>query len=195
MNWNDHSKLEGQHAPFSASGYQWLNYTPEKLVETYRNMQAKQKGTEDHEFAALCIKNRRKLQARDALAKHVNDAIGFKMAPEVLLYYSKYFFGTTDAIVFRKNTDKNFPDCHYELRIHDLKTGRIPVKGLHQLEIYAALFFLEYKIDPFDTKIELRIYQADNYITGNPTGKDIKPIMDKIVYFDGILNKENLMED
>ena len=194
MNWNDHSKLEGLHAPFSASQYSWLNYTPEKVVEVYRNNKAKEKGTLDHEFAAMCIKRRQKVQGRGAFAKHINDAIGFKMSPEVLLYYSDNFFGTTDAIVFKKNPNKE-SDCHFFLRIHDLKTGAKPVKTLHQLEIYAALFFLEYNIDPFDTEMELRIYQEDNYIIGNPTAKDIKPIMDKIVMFDELLNKEQAMED
>ena len=61
---------------------------------------------------------------------YVNDAIGFKMTPEQILYYSDNCFGTADAILFRNNF----------LRIHDLKTGKI--SGTHgaAFEIYAALF-------------------------------------------------------
>ena len=42
MQWNDHSRIEGQHATFSASKYNWLNYTDDKLVTVYDNMKAKE---------------------------------------------------------------------------------------------------------------------------------------------------------
>jgi hypothetical protein len=50
--------------------------------------------------------------------------------------------------------------------------------------VYAAFLFLEYKIKPEETEIELRIYQNDDVVIGNPTTKDIKPIMNKIILFD-----------
>ena len=52
MQWNDHSRIEGQHATFSASKYNWLNYTDDKLVTVYDNMKAKERGTVLHAFAA-----------------------------------------------------------------------------------------------------------------------------------------------
>lgn len=121
--------------------------------------------------------------------KYVNDAIGFRMTPEVQLYYSENCYGTTDAITFRNNDRSK--SKKYFLRIHDLKTGVTPA-SLHQLEIYAALFFLEYKIRPEDTEMELRIYQNDDVLIGNPKTKDIKPIMNKIVLFDKVIEKIKL---
>ena len=99
MNFNDHSKLEGLHAFLSPSSVSWLNYDPDKLVNTYINIQAKEKGTEDHIFAATCIKRRQKIYKMDEnLSNYVNDAISFRMNPEVVLYFSDYCFGTADAI-------------------------------------------------------------------------------------------------
>ena len=98
------------------------------------------------------------------------------MSTEVVLFYSKRFFGTADAISFRDNT----------LRIHDLKTGQRPVH-IEQLEIYAALFCLEYKIKPNSIKIELRIYQSDEVLVHEPTPEEIFDIMDKIVHVDKLL--------
>jgi hypothetical protein len=109
---------------------------------------------------------------------YVNDAIGYRMKPEQVLYYSDNCFGTADAISFRNNF----------LRIHDLKTGVTPAK-MEQLLIYAALFCLEYRIKPSDIEIELRIYQNDDYIFANPTAEDIVPIMDKIITFDKLIDK------
>jgi hypothetical protein len=100
------------------------------------------------------------------------------MSAETVLFFSPNAFGTVDAIAYR----------HRRLRISDLKTG-VSRTSEHQLEVYAALFCLEYEIDPFSMRdIELRIYQDGSvrvYI-GDPYF--IKGIMDKIVKFDGILN-------
>ena len=93
----------------------------------------------------------------------------------------KDFSGTADAISFRNNF----------LRIHDLKTGKTPTH-FEQLEIYAALFCLEYDFKPSDIDIELRIYQNDDIVIGNPTTKDIKPIMNKIILFDKRIEKLKL---
>ena len=60
---------------------------------------------------------------------------------------------------------------------------------MEQLEIYAALFCLEYKIKPADIDIELRIYQSDDIMIFNPTVEDIVPIMDKIITSDKIISK------
>jgi hypothetical protein len=108
----------------------------------------------------------------------VNDAIGYKMTPEQSLYYSNNAFGTADAISFRDNL----------LRIHDLKTGVSPT-SMHQLEIYAALFCLEYFELPEKIDIELRIYQSHDIVIHRPFAEDISQIMEKIVSFDKCLNK------
>lgn len=179
MNFNKHSKLEGTHAPFSASQPSWLNYTDNKAVEVFHNKKAAERGTRLHAWAKetidLGIKQPR---SKKTLCAYVNDAIGFKMSTEVVLYYSDRFFGTADAICFRDGF----------LRIHDLKTGKGKVH-MQQLMIYAALFCLEYKIRPGEIDMELRIYQNDEIVGFNPTAEDILPIMDYIVHIDKILEK------
>ena len=60
---------------------------------------------------------------------------------------------------------------------------------MEQLEIYAALFCLEYNKKPSDIDMELRIYQNNEIIVHNPTVEDILPIMDKIITFDKIIDK------
>lgn len=179
MNFNNHNKLAGLHAPFSPSQSSWLRYDDEKVVEVYRNKQAAQMGSRLHAWAKetidLGIKQPR---SKKTIYAYVNDAIGFKMSTEVVLFYSERFFGTADAICFRNNY----------LRIHDLKTGKTPVH-MEQLMIYAALFCLEYKIKPGDIEIELRIYQNDEIVYFNPTAEDIAPIMDTIIHLDKILQK------
>lgn len=179
MNFVKHSNLEGLHAPFSASQSAWLRYSDEKVVEVYRNKKAAEIGTKLHAWAKETIDlGIKQPKSKRTLYAYVNDAIGFKMSTEVGLYYSDRFFGTTDAICFRNNF----------LRIHDLKTGKGPVH-MEQLEIYAALFCLEYDIRPGDIKMELRLYQNDEVIVHTPTVEDIDPIMDRIVYLDELLTK------
>lgn len=185
MKWNPHSNLEGLHAFLGASKYSWLNYDDEKLIQTYCNFKAVKLGTELHDIAAQCIRHRIKLaKVKKTLNMYVNDAIGFRMKPEVVLMYSDNCFGTADAICFRKNT----------LRIHDLKTGSVPAK-MDQLGIYAALFCLEYDIRPGDIDIELRIYQNDDFDICTPGAEVISPIMDKIKHFDELLNKLKTEEE
>lgn len=179
MIFNNHSALEGQHAFLGASKYHWINYDESKVAESYSKFLATQKGTELHDFAAKCISLGQKLpKSQKTLNMYVNDAIGFKMVPEQPLFYSENCFGTTDAITFRNRM----------LRIHDLKTGVIPAH-MEQLEIYAALFCLEYKIKPADIEMELRIYQNNQILYENPTAETIVPIMDKIITFDKVINK------
>ena len=181
MIWNDHSRdvPEGSHAFLGASKYSWLNYTEDKLKETYKNLLAKERGTKLHNIAKELIEESIKLpKSNKTLNMYVNDAIGFKMRPEQVLYYSDNCYGTADAIIFKKNF----------LRIHDLKTGVTPA-SLHQLEIYASLFCLEYDIKPNDIEMELRIYQNDDILVGNPKAEDILPIMNKIIIFDRIIDE------
>ena len=109
---------------------------------------------------------------------YINDAIGFKMDTEVVLFYSENFFGTADAICFKDNF----------LRIHDLKTGKTPVH-MEQLMTYAALFCLEYKVKPAEIEMELRIYQNDEVIFHNPEPEEINDIIDKIVHLDNLIAK------
>lgn len=179
MFFNNHTNLEGLHAPFGASKSSWLRYSDEKIVEVYNNLQAAEMGTRLHEWAKQTIDlGIKQSRSKKTIYSYVNDAIGFNMSTEVILFYSERFFGTADAISFRNNF----------LRIHDLKTGRRPVH-MEQLEIYAALFCLEYKIKPGDIRMELRIYQNDEILVHEPTAEDILPIMDKIVHVNKMLEK------
>ena len=179
MIFTKHSNLEGLHAPFGASQSAWLRYDDEKILATYNNMKAKEMGTRLHAWAKetidLGIKQPR---SKKTIYTNVNDAIGYKMDTEVVLFYSPRFFGTADSICFRNGT----------LRIHDLKTGVTKVH-MEQLMIYAALFCLEYKIKPTDIEIELRIYQSDEILYHNPPAEDIKSIMDRIIYLDKMLER------
>ena len=184
MNWNKHYKFEGAHAFLSASKYHWLNYTDEKLAETYTNQQAVARGTRLHALAADLIRENVPLRtSKKTLNMYVNDAIGYKMDPEVVLFYSENFFGTADSISFRNGL----------LRIHDLKTGTTPAH-MEQLMIYAALFCLEYHQKPGEIKMELRIYQNNDILICDPTAEDILPIMDKGVRYDKLIQKFKEME-
>lgn len=177
MEFNDHKKLKGLHAFLGASKYHWINYSEEKLINSYNNFLAASRGTELHELAASLIKMHVKLpRSKKTLNMYVNDAIGFGMTPEQTLFYSEVCFGTADSISFKNNL----------LRIHDLKTGVTPTH-MEQLMIYAALFCLEYHIKPGTIDFELRIYQNDDVEIFNPHADDILPIMDKIQRFSKIV--------
>ena len=179
MNFNTHSNLRDKHAFLGASKYHWLNYDDEKIAQSWYSFQAIQKGTIEHAFAAQAITLGHKLKReKKTLDLYVNDAIGFKMQPEQILYFSDNCFGTADAISFR-NT---------ELRIHDLKTGSVPAH-MEQLMIYAALFCLEYGYKPSEIKIELRIYQNDQVLVDNPKAEDIEWIMERIRIADRIIEE------
>lgn len=184
MNFNSHYNLEGKHAFLSASGYHWINYNEEEVIERYSKALATKRGTMLHDFAAQCIRLGQKLpDIEKTLNMYVNDAIFYKMTPEQILYFSNNCFGTADAISFRDD----------KLRIHDLKTGITPAH-MEQLEIYAALFCLEYSKKPSSMDIELRLYQGNEVIIFEPTVEDILPIIDKIIAFDKLLNKMQLEE-
>lgn len=180
MIWNNHSKYDGLHSFLSASNYHWINYDDEKLILVYQNTElAAKKGTEDHEFASMCIKRRQKLpRTRQTLNMFVNDAIGYRMESERVLYFSDNAFCTTDAISFKDRT----------LRIFDLKTGNNKAH-FEQLWVYAAYFCLEYGINPKDITIELRIYQFNDIRIDNPDAETIIKIMATIQRFDKLINK------
>lgn len=177
MKFVNHTNLSGFHAPFSPSQSSWLRYDDDKALEVYTNKKASEMGTRLHAWAKetidLGIKQPR---SKKTIYTYVNDAIGFKMSTEVVLFYSERFFGTADSISFKDNF----------LRIHDLKTGRIPA-DMEQLEIYAALFCLEYRVKPEDIQMELRLYQNDEVIFHNPSGEDIRAIMEKIIHLDKVI--------
>ena len=201
---------KGKHALFSGSVYSWSNIKSEtdedfeEAIRTrYYNSFAKDVGTIMHAWACdrirfrlnavksdskslliyilKCYESNRDYIPRSIAAYYVDkcfpnvmayikDANGFRLDPEVDLKYAEDFYGTADAILYKKDEF---------LRIHDLKTGTTPA-SLRQLEIYAAFCCLEYNIDPASVFIELRIYQNDEILIGNPTGEDIKALMDQV---------------
>ena len=172
MRFNDHSKLNGCHAFLSASKYHWIRYDEEKIIKTYSNQMAVAMGTTLHDFAAQCIELGQKLpRSKKTLNAFVNDAIGFRMHPERVLFYSDNCFGTADAISFDEETRL--------LRIHDLKTGITPAH-FEQLLIYAAMFCLEYGHKPHKIDMELRIYQNDDVEILIPEPEEVSDIMKKI---------------
>ena len=211
MNYNTHSELEGKHAFLGASKSSWLNKSNDQLVDAYARQYIPQIGTALHDIARKHVKHGFKLsksskkeillsviedyhipgyivdlaidydEVFDNLAVYVNDAIGYHMVPEQILYYSDNCFGTTDAIsqldtVFKQKL----------LRIHDLKTGTTPTH-IEQLMIYASLFLLEYNTKPHEIDIELRIYQNNEVLCHTPTADELVPIMDRIVTADKLL--------
>lgn len=207
MLWNDHSKLiKGQHAFLGGSKFSWLNYSEEDLEVAWKRQYAQKIGTVLHELASKLIDNRIKITNKDRnmvllylidneipksvidmidirqimnnLIPYITDGIGFRMKSEQPLVYSENIYGTADAIVFDERKQI--------LRIHDYKSGTTPAH-LEQLEIYAALFCLEYRFKPGDINFELRIYQDGDQLIGNPKASDILPTMDKIVTFDKII--------
>jgi len=156
-----------------------VNYDENKLTASYLKFLATQRGTGHHILAASCIRLGVKLaKTKKTLNQYVNDAIGFQMTVEQPLYYSENCFGTADAISFKNNM----------LRIHDLKTGESPT-SMKQLEVYTALFCLEYNVKPELINMELRIYQLDDVVIHVPTPEQILYIMDKIVIFDKQIDK------
>ena len=165
MQWNDHWRLEGRHAYLSPSKYHWIRYSKDKLEHKVDNELKAQEGTELHELAKTLIKKKIRLPRNNkTLNAYVNDAIGFRMTPEVVLAYyppgctEPEFFGTADAISFEVTDEGPI------LRIHDLKTGLHP-GHFDQLKLYAVLWLLEYgklyKVKAHDITIALRIYQHD----------------------------------
>lgn len=199
MLWNDHSDdfEVGSHALLGASKFSWLNYDDEQMYDAWKRQYAQRMGTALHELAADLIYNRIKITKKDSkmvllhllknyiprdaieldrimenLVPYVEDGIGFRMRVEQPLVYTENAFGTADAIIFE--------DRKKLLRIHDYKSGTTPAH-LEQLEIYAALFCLEYGVKPGEIDFELRIYQNGDQLIGNPKADNILPVMDEII--------------
>jgi hypothetical protein len=174
VRFNVHSNLAGTHAFLGASNYHWINYTDDKLDVAFETSQAARRGTELHEFAYMAIRLGQRLpDTSTTMNLYVNDAIGFRMIPEQILFYSPNCYGTADTIGFRRG----------KLRIHDLKTG-VSRTSEKQLYVYAALFCLEYEQDPREIETELRIYQNDEVQLFPADPETIVYIMNKIVTFD-----------
>ena len=140
---------------------------------------AKYDALEKIDVGLAIVKDIRRLpkEVFETVKLHINDAIGFGMTAEVVLFYSERFFGTADAISFRNNF----------LRIHDLKTGEHSVT-MEQLLVYVALFCLEYTVKPGELEgCELRVYQNGEAVYHNPTADEIAPIMDRIIHLNKLL--------
>lgn len=206
MNFNRHLQQEGRHALLGASTWHWLNDNQDSLLKRIRSQYATEIGTILHNVACKHITYRIKMTKSDKknvmlelltngipgyvidvldfdamfenLMTYTNDGIGFKMKPEVVLYYSDNFFGTTDAI--------HYSEKDRFLRIHDYKSGTTPAR-MEQLMIYDALFCLEYRIKPTEFDAELRIYQNNEIIFHNPEPEEILDVMNKITSFDKFL--------
>lgn len=101
MIFNDHSNLEGLHAPFGASKSSWLRYDDKKAIDVYKNMHAAEMGTKLHEWAKNTIDlGIKQPKSKKTLYSYVNDAIGFKMNTEVVLLYSGRFFRYCRCYIF-----------------------------------------------------------------------------------------------
>jgi hypothetical protein len=188
MNFRKHFNLEGLHAPFSPSQSSWLRYSDEKAMDFYLNTKAKEMGTRLHAWAKETIDlGIRQPRSQKTLCAYINDAIGFKMSTEVVLFYSDRFFGTADAISFRENRKTG----KWTLRIHDLKTGVVgdPEKHFEQLKVYAALFCLEYKQKPHEIDICLGVYKKDEVVFCEPDPEEVLYIMNKIIHLNKLLAK------
>lgn len=206
MIFNEHLEIpDGAHALFGASQHAWVRYSEEKALDKYYKTFVPSMGTVLHAYAALRIENRTKMNFHEKnavltellksgipseiinidtimanLVPYVNDSIGFHLQPEVRLKFSDIFFGTADAI--------NYFDRKKLLRIHDYKSGEI-IASMEQLEVYAALFFMEYNyINVRDTDIELRIYQNGEIMVGHPEKSKIVEIMEQMKRIEKIIN-------
>lgn len=181
MIFNRHLELKDKHAILSPSKPYWLNYDRDQILNYVRAQQAAARGTKLHDLAAKLIEEGLKLRgSTQTLTAYVNDAIGYGMTPEVGLKYSDACFGHTDAIDFSRGV----------LRIHDLKTGSGPTH-MEQLEIYAALFLLEYErvlgVNPLNTKVNLRIYQNDDIQEYSPDKDRIEEVIYAIKEKDAVV--------
>ena len=184
MLFKQRSELRDKHAFLSPSNYHWVNYDDQKLMARYSSFMAARRGSDLHDLAHEAIRLGVKLsRSNKALSTYVNDGIMYKMTAEPTLFYSINCFGSPDTICFRRG----------KLRIHDLKTG-ITHTSEKQLEVYAALFCLEYGVNPYDIEIELRIYQREEIRVFLPPPELIEDIMEKIVYFDQRIEEYKLSD-
>lgn len=188
MNFNSHFRLEGRHAFLSASKYHWIRYTDERFIDYIRTASRASYGVQLHDLASKMIRLGVKLEdSNKTLNMYVNDAIGYHMTPEVLLYYSDNAFGTADAIWFGETEVEGKKQLL--LRIHDLKTGTSR-SSVDQLNVYAAFFCLEYNFVPGEIAMEFRIYKDDNVEIYEGDATEIAYIMSRIVTFDRMFNEQ-----
>lgn len=175
----DHSDLRGKHAFLSPSNYHWTNYDYHKLRSRFFSARAAARGVELHEFAHYAIRLGIRLPDEPfTLNMYVNDGIDFQMRVEQPLFFSVNCFGHADTLSFQDGV----------LRVSDLKTGVIVTKH-RQLEVYAALFCLEYNFDPYDIGFELRIYQRNEVSFQEPHPGVILDLMDRIIHFDKLIEE------
>lgn len=154
---NDHWKLAGKHSFMSPSSYHWINYDEDKIRDRFKTSMDAALGTRKHEFAKEAIEMGIKMaDTGQTLNSYINDCIGYRMTPEVLLYFSENCFGTADAISFRMNPKTR----KMRLRIFDLKNGTTKASE-KQLWVYIAIFCHEYEIDINEIEVDARIYQND----------------------------------
>lgn len=178
MEWNNHYNLKDTHAFLSPSAKAWVNYTDEKLGYRYFNSERTRFGTELHALASRAIKLRQYISEKSILiCNYVNDCIDFNMDVDVVLFYSRYCYGTCDAIKYDPKSNS--------LYIFDLKTGKTKADFM-QLYIYTALFILEYDIVP--ERIICRIYQRDEMFEERPEKDYILELVENII------NKSNILE-
>lgn len=177
MRFNAHSDIRDQHAFLSPSNYHWLGYDDQKLQARYHTVRAARRGTRLHSLAQTAIELGILLdESNGAISNYVRDAIVYGMSCEVPLYYSPNAFGHADAIGFKEDF----------LRVHDLKTG-ITKASNRQLEVYVALFCLEYGYDPYSIGFETRIYQRDEVLVFEGIPAAIEAIMEKIIDADRLI--------
>lgn len=182
MDFKPHLDLVGQHSFLGASKHAWTNYDEEKLERAFLADQAKRRGDAMHRLAYDLIKLGVNLpKSNKTINLYVNDAIGYSMIPEQPLFYSLNCFGTADTIGFRRG----------KLRVHDLKTGVTPT-SFRQLEVYVALFCLEYGFKGTEIEVETRIYQNNEARVHFPDPDYIVHLMDKIKLFDKRINQIRL---
>lgn len=168
-----HYVNEHHHAFLGASKYHWIDYDMEKMERIWENQFASVLGQRKHAWAAEAIRmGLRQQKNKITLNSYINDAIGFRMEPEVVLMWNDDCFGTADAISFNNGL----------LRIHDLKTGIHP-GSFKQLWIYCALFCLEYRVNPYDIEMIVRIYQNDEILEQVVDPQIVREIMDKYKMF------------
>lgn len=173
------------HAFLSPSKFHWIRYDKEKLVKSFYNYLAVERGTQLHELAERLIRLRRtQPRNNDTFNMYVNDAIKHNMEPEKKLWYSDNLYGTADALCYKPGY----------LQIHDLKTGTTPAH-MEQLIIYAALFCLINHIDVQSTEFELRIYQNNDIQIYAPTPEEVTEYMTKMVEADKIISEIRLQEN
>lgn len=189
MDFNDHSNLRGYHALLSPSYGHWANYDEQKMQARLTALQAAAIGTRKHAWAHEAIRlGIRQQKNGSTLSMYINDGIGYRMTPDVMLVATDDAFGEADTLSFRE--EGNGKNKRPTLRVSDLKTGITTAKML-QVEFYAAFFYLEYRLEarPEDCDTILRIYQNDKIIGGKADPARIRHLMDVTLRQDALAKR------